>query len=155
MDFLQFTERFGLPVAMLLFALITGAMNKWEFTSSSSKREAQLKERIEQQDAEHAAEIARLERNYEAWRKERDAQYEARLKERDLQLRRLLEVNEKQVPVLQETAGSVRSLMEGQRAQTDQLRRIELACNPQMPEREKGGGQRGQPPRSEPQGGSG
>lgn len=130
MDFLQFAERFGLPLAMALFALITGAMNKWEFTSSSLKREAQLKQQVDDERKEHATEIARLERNYETWRKERDAQYEMRLKERDAQLRRLLDTTEKQVPAMQETAATARSLLEYQRAQTEQLRRIELACSP-------------------------
>jgi hypothetical protein len=121
---------------MLLFALITGAMNKWEFTSSGSKRETQYKDTIERERVEHAAEIGRVERIYEARLGEREKHYDARLREKDTQIRRLLEINEKQAVLIGENTTTSKNVLDINRQQWEILRQVQDALNnPPKPNR--------------------
>ena len=61
--FLQFAKEFGLPFALVLFALVTGAMGRWYFGSVVTKLEALYKERLDDKDEQITAlqEAAKLD----------------------------------------------------------------------------------------------
>ena len=66
--FLEFAERFGLPFALVLFALVTGALGKWYFGSVVTQFEKQHDEQVAELKEQHKARIEDKDEEIKEWR---------------------------------------------------------------------------------------
>lgn len=86
-DWLDLASRFGLPITLLLIALVTGAMGKWYFAKSVDERIVEIKATYEARLADKDKEIVMWRSAYEIDAKTSQASLLALQKQADALIR--------------------------------------------------------------------